>query len=149
MKKKYKTIIMTILIIISIINIMCLIHVYFSGMAGNHSFNKSLSPSTNITKFFSITLILQIVNIVLLISLVKKELNTRKQKVKFFCVIAIIVITVFIPVKSVHSIKYTYPKNNRNDILDMGSTTYIYSYKNLYGLTLKTNESVSQGMYIY
>ena len=84
MKKKYKTIIMTILIIISIINIMCLIHVYFSGMAGNHSFNKSLSPSTNITKIFSITLILQIVNIVLLISLVKKELNTRKQKVKFF-----------------------------------------------------------------
>ena len=149
MKKKYKTIIMTILIIISIINIMCLIHVYFSGMAGNHSFNESLSPSTNITKFFSVTLILQIVNIVLLISLVKKELNTRKQKVKFFCVIAIIVITVFIPVKSVHSIKYTYPKNNRNDILDMGSTTYIYSYKNLYGLTLKTNESVSQGMYIY
>ena len=71
------------------------------------------------------------------------------HKVKFFCVIAIIVITVFIPVKSIHSIEYTYPKNNRNDILDMGSTTYIYSYKNLYGLTLKTNESVSQGMYIY
>ena len=52
MKKKYKTLIMTILIIISIINIMCLIHVYFSGVVGNYYFNQSLSHSTNITKFF-------------------------------------------------------------------------------------------------
>lgn len=153
MKEKNKKIIVAILMIISIINIICLIYGYFSSLAGNHSFNESLSPSTNITIFFPIILILQIASIVLLISLLKKELNTKKQKVKLFCIIAVIVITFFIPVKGTHSIKYTYPNNNNlnpADLLNsMGSTTHINSYKNLYGLTLKNDKNTSVGMEIY
>ena len=157
MKEKSKKIIVTTLMTISIINIICLIYGYFSSLTGNHSFNESLSPSTNITIFFPIILILQIASIVLLISLLKKELNTKKTKIKLFCVIAIIVITFFIPVKGTHSIEYTYPTSNKTsnnlnpaDVLNgMGSTNHINSYKNLYGLTLKNDKNTSMGMEIY
>lgn len=79
-----------------------------------------------------------------------------KNEILFY-VIAIIVITIFIPVKSIHSIDYIYPANNKNnnnidslDLIDiMGATTHINSFKNLYGITLKNDKDTSIGMQIY
>ena len=137
--------------IISIINIICLIYGYISSLDDNHS----LSPSTyNITIFFAITLILQFVNIVLLILLLKKDLNNRNQKKILILATVIVVVTLLVPVKVIHSIEYTFPTNTENtSILDifnnMGSTTHINTYKNLYGLTLKNSKNTSTGIELY
>lgn len=149
MKEKIKKIIVIILIIISIINIICLIYGFFSCLADRHSY----FSSTNITIFSPVILILQIVSIILLTSILRKEQNTKKQRIKLFCVIAIIIITLFIPVKGTYSIKYTYNRNNNNlnptnPLVDSDSTTYINSYKNLYGLTLENDEKTYPGITI-
>ena len=148
MKKKTISII---LLIISIINIICIIYGFIVGELGHKSFNVSLSPIiSNIPFLAGIVLLLQILNIVLII------VGLNKQKKVILWVIAITIITVFIPVKNTHSIKYKYPTSRKNteklNVLDpssMGSTTHIYSYENLYGITLKNDKSTSLGMEIY
>lgn len=157
MKLKSKKIFAISLMIISIINIICLICGYIFSLAGNHSFNESLSTSTyNMTILFSIILILQLVSIVCLVILLKKNLTSKQQMQILISIFAIIIITLLIPVRGTYSIKYTYPTknktNNVNGIVDpssMGTTTYITSYKNLYGLTLKNSENTFSGIVIY
>lgn len=75
MKEKIKKIIVIILIIISIINIICLIYGFFSCLADRHSY----FSSTNITIFSPVILILQIVSIILLTSILRKEQNTKNK----------------------------------------------------------------------
>ena len=141
------------LITITIINIICLIYGFVVGEFGHKSFNESLSPITsNLSLFAVIVLFLQILNIVLI------SVGLKKQKKMIFFVIAILIITVFIPVKRIHSIKYEYPttsknSNNKNinvfDPSSVGTTTHINAYKNLYGITLSKDERTSLGMEIY
>lgn len=153
MKVKNKKIFTISSMIISIINITCLICGYIFSSAGNHSFNSSLSPSTyNITILFLIVLILQLVNIILLVILQKKNLTNKQQKQILISVFSIIIITLLIPVKGTYAIEYTLPTSNKNNIIDlssMGATTHIKSYKNLYGLTLKNSEDTSLGIETY
>lgn len=137
-----------ILIIITIINIICLVYGFSVGELGHKSFNVSLSPIiSNIPLLAGIVLLLQILNIVLI------SVGLKKQKKVIFFVIAILIVTVFIPVKITHSIEYEYPTHNKNtSLLDpssMGSTTHINAYENLYGITLKKDERSSLGMEIY
>ena len=153
MKMKNKKIFTISSMIISIINIICLICGYIFSSAGNHSFNASLSPSTyNITILFLIVLILQLVNIILLVILQKKNLTNKQQKQILISVFSIIIITLLIPVKGTNAIKYTHPTSKKNNIIDLstiGATTDIKSYKNLYGLTLKNSEDTSLGIRTY
>lgn len=137
-----------ILIIITIINIICLIYGFIVGELGHKSFNVSLSPIiSNIPLLAGIVLLLQIVNIVLI------SVGLKKKKKVIFFIIAILLLTVFIPVKRTHSIKYEYPTSNKNTSLfdpsSMGSTTHINAYENLYGITLKNDKRTSLGMEIY
>lgn len=137
-----------ILIIITIINIICLIYGFIVGELGHKSFNVSLSPIiSNIPLLAGIVFLLQILNIVLI------SVGLKKQKKVMLFVIAILILTVFIPVKRTHSIKYEYPTSNKNiSVLNpssMGSTTHINAYENLYGITLKNDERTSLGMEIY
>ncbi len=137
-----------ILIIITIINIICLIFGFVVGELGHKSFNVYLSPIiSNIPLLAGIVLILQILNLVLI------SVGFKKQKKVMFFVIAILIVTFFIPVKKTHRIKYKYPTSNKNTSVlnpsNNGSTTHLYAYENLYGVTLKYDESTSLGMEIY
>ena len=155
MKLKNEKTITRIFMIFSIVNIICVIVGYFTGVVGNHSFNESLSPSqNNISIFVILVLVLQIINIVLIFILIKKELTTKAKKIILILVLLIIIGTLFIPTKRISSIKYKYPTTNKNNNLSLdpstlGSTTYMQSYKNLYGITLKNSYRTSVGMDIY
>lgn len=153
MKLKIKKIIVRIFIIISIVNIIFSIMNILESIAGHHSFNQSLSPSSNMTIFAIPVLVLQIINIILILIVLKKNLKSKIEKNILLLVFAIIVITLVIPVKRIHSIEYIYPTNSKNDrslsLSSFGSTTHIIVYENLYGITLNKDEETSVGIEIY
>lgn len=154
MKEKKKKIFASALIIISIINVICVIIGCVFALAGNHSFNTSLSPSTSPILIFAILVVLlQFFNIIQLIILLKSDLTNKKQKVKVFLGILIVIITLFIPIKTTHSITYVHPNNNNNNLTlnppNMGSTTHNIAYENLYGITLTHDQRTSLGIEIY
>lgn len=94
MKNKKTLIILT---VITVINIIFIIYSFINGLSKPHSFNVSTSTTHNITILYVISLILQILNLVKIKSGQKKDI---------IIIIAIIIITFFIPVKGTESIKY-------------------------------------------
>jgi len=153
-----------IVIIISIINILFTIIGYILSINPN----TSMSEPVNITIFAIVVLLLQIINIVVAIRLIKEKV--KKEKLSTAIVVIMIIATIFIPVKAKSWIKYTFPKNNdtqnekyNSDKIvngvtsknkkfnpeNFGSTKHTIEYKNVYGITIKTNNYISAGIEIY
>lgn len=153
MKLKNKKIVVSFFLMLSIVNIIFSIKNILVSIAGNHSFNQSVSLSSNITIFAIPVLLLQIINIILTLIVLRKNLESKREKYILLLAFVIIIVTLFIPVKEISNIKYTYPTNSKNEgslkPSDLGSTTHINIYKNLYGITLKKDEKTSLGISIY
>lgn len=146
---KNKKIIKIAVILISIINIIFVVSGYLITLHEN-SINY-YSPNYNITLFVVLVIILQIVNVIMVILLRKTE--NKHQKGRIISILIIIVVTFFIPVKRMHGIDYTFPTEDasNDNILSpssWGTTTHIYNYKNLYGITLIENKRTNLGIEI-
>ncbi len=139
-----------ILMMISIINIACIIGGYIVAEKGAHSFNESLSPSSSNSVVFTIlVLIIQILNIIFLVKEWKECLNNEgknsKSRKRLIIVTILIVITFFIPVKGVSSVNYNFMEEN---IMEE-STTYINVYRNIYSITIWKSERTHMGIAYY
>ena len=123
--------------IIITINIILIIYIFLMDYLSS-----TLSKIFGINIFFLIiVLFLQILNLILI------RVGKKKQKKVTFIIMAIMIITIFIPVQKEGSIKYNYPMNYERE---KGiSMTYTWEYKNLYGLTLKTYKETKDDVNIF
>ena len=133
--------------IITIINILLIMKVFLMGLL-----RASLSTIISINIFFSIiVLLLQILNLILI------KVGVMKEKKVTLIIIAIFIITFFIPVKKTGDIKYNYAINNKSEKIDKSnmwnnedvSMIYTWEYKNLYGVTLKMYKETKDGINIF
>ena len=139
-----------VLTIITILNIVLLIYGFVMGLLSPHSFNESLNTANNNMIFVIITLFLQLLNLIII--------KVGKKKKCFIIVaICIIVITIFMPVKTIKYVTYKESTNRGKHynsieqewLHDNSSTTYIYKYRNIYGITLKIDKETHGGIDIY
>ena len=138
------------LTIITIINIVLLIYGFVTELLGPNSFNESLDITVNNMVFVIITFLLQLLNLIII-------KVGEKKKIFIVVAIAIIIITIFIPVKITKHVKYKESTNRDKHynsieekwLNDTSSTAYIYKYRNIYGITLKTDKETHAGMDIY
>lgn len=101
MKEKIKKIIVLSMMIIAIVNILCIIKVFFNDLATEIYIVPCI-----------IVIILQIVAICILLGVLRKYENKKQEKYLFISILFIFVITFFIPVK----VKSNFPRNEKRNI---------------------------------
>ena len=144
---KNKKVIKIVVILVSIINIIFVVYGYLATLYENSiNYNDSFYNIYNITRYAVLVIILQIVNVILL-----RKAENKNQKRQMVLILAIIVVTFFIPVKRIHRIEYTFLTEDTSDDNTLippswGTTTYIDNYKNLYGITLRKNKRINLGI---
>ena len=141
---KNKKIIKIVVILISIINIIFVVSGYLITLYENST--NYYSTTHNITVLAVLILILQIANIIIVMLL--KRLDVRRQKRWIILTCIIIIVTFFIPTKLIHSTEDIYSTNDgsRNSVKPLPfviGVTDTTIYKNLYGITIINSKSTS------